>query len=269
MQIAITGGSGTLGTQLVRELTGRGHDVRVLTRRAPERLPAGAVHHAVDLTTGDSLAAALDGADVVVDAANNPRAKRAEVLLVGGTGRLLEAEAAAGVAHHVGVSIVGVDRVPGAYQEVKLRQEAVVKHADVPWTIVRASQFHAFVDRYLRAMARYGILPGMSALLQPVHEREVATVLADTVEAEPSGDTTQFAGPERRTVRDLAQTWRLETGHRAILVPLPTAGKAGRALREGGFTNGGAWTGRATFADWLRERHEGVAPVVASLGSAA
>jgi uncharacterized protein YbjT (DUF2867 family) len=272
MQIAITGGTGTVGSELVSELARRGHEVRVLTRRAPGRLPGGAQHHRVDLATGEGIAAALDGVDAVVDAANSPPKRTpAEQLLVHGTGRLLKAEAAVGVAHHVAISIVGIDRVPGMYYETKLRQEAAVKAAGVPWTIVRATQFHALVDDYLRRAARFGVLPGVALPLQPVHEREVAVVLADTVEAEPSGATTQFAGPDRRTIRELAQTWRLETGHRAAIVPFPVPGKAGRALRDGAFTNPGAWTGRATFGDWLRERREGVvvAPASASVGLAA
>src|SRR3954451_3927752 len=118
MQIAITGGTGTVGSELVRELARRGHELRVLTRRAPERLPAGARHHRVDLTSGEGLVEALAGVDAVVDAANTPpKRTQAERLLVHGTGRLLEAETAAGVAHHVAVSIVGIDRVPGSYHE--------------------------------------------------------------------------------------------------------------------------------------------------------
>jgi uncharacterized protein YbjT (DUF2867 family) len=255
MLIAVTGGTGTLGREVVRELERRGHAVRALSR--------GAAEHPVDLRTGSGLAAALEGADAVIDASNaGPRRRAAEAVLVEGGRRLLAAERAAGVAHHVAVSIVGIERVSAGYYQVKLAQEAVVRDAGVPWTIVRATQFHQKVDLSFAALARFGWLPGAAFQLQPVDPREVAVVLADTAEAEPSGETTQFAGPERRTVRELAQTWRLETGRRALLVPVPLPGRTGRALRAGGLTEPGAWTGRITFAGWLRERAAAPAPPV-------
>jgi uncharacterized protein YbjT (DUF2867 family) len=247
MVIAVTGGTGMAGREVVRELRRRGHEVRSLSRRT-----------GVDLLTGAGLAAALEGADAVIEASNaGPGRRKAEPLLVGGTRRLLDAERAAGVAHHVAVSIVGIDRVPAGYYGVKVAQEAVVREGEVPWTIVRATQFHGLVASYLSRAARFGVLPGPAFPLQPVDPREVAVVLADTVEDEPSGAITQFAGPECRTVRELAQTWRLETGSRARVIPLPVPGATGRALHAGGLTNPGAWRGRIPFGAWLR----GAAPV--------
>jgi uncharacterized protein YbjT (DUF2867 family) len=264
MLVAVTGGTGTLGQEVVRELEARGHDVRVLSR--------GSAEHPVDLTTGAGLDAALAGVEVVVDAANaGPARKAAEAVLVGGTERLLAAEVHAGVAHHVAVSIVGTDRVPYPYYEIKLAQEAVVRGGGVPWTIVRATQFHTEIDKYLRATARFGFLPGAGFPVQPVDPREVALVVAATAEAEPSLATTQFAGPQVRSLRELAHTWREATGRRAVIVPVPLAGATARALRDGGLTNRGAWTGSRTFADWLAERHEAVAAVPSGvrLGGAA
>jgi uncharacterized protein YbjT (DUF2867 family) len=253
MQVAVTGGTGTVGREVVTELSRRGHDVRVLSRRSPA--------HPVDLTTGEGLAAALDGVDVVVDAGNaGPRRKAAEALLVEGTRRLLVAERAAGVRHHVGISIVGIDRVPAGYYGVKLAQEAVVTASPVPWTIVRATQFHGLLDQVFRSMARFRVLPGAAVPLQPVDQGEVAFVLADTAEAEASGAITQFVGPERRSAAELARTWRLETGRRALLVPVPLAGATARALRAGALTNPGAWSGRTTFADWLRGQRTAAPP---------
>jgi uncharacterized protein YbjT (DUF2867 family) len=264
MRIAVIGGTGTLGRDVVRELRGRGHDVRVLSRRSAE--------HPVDLTTGAGLAAALADVEVVVDAANGgPRRRPAEAVLVGGTGRLLAAEAQAGVAHHVGVSIVGTDRVPYPYYKVKLAQEMVVRGGGVPWTVVRATQFHTEVERCFAATARAGVLPGPRFPLQPVDPSEVAAVLADTAEAEPSLATTQFAGPQVRSVRELAHTWREMTGRRAVIVPVPLFGATWRALCAGGLTNRGAWTGHRTFGDWLAARHEaaGAVPAGVRLGGVA
>src|SRR5262245_60209422 len=118
LTIAIAGGTGTVGAEAARELEGRGHDVRVLSRHSPE--------HPVDLRDGSGLAAALDGVDVVVNAANGNRK-----VLVDGTERLLRAAKDAGVRHYVGVSIVGIDRVGGRYYKTKLAQEELIQRSGV------------------------------------------------------------------------------------------------------------------------------------------
>ncbi|MDA0180628.1 NAD(P)H-binding protein [Solirubrobacter phytolaccae] len=228
------GGTGTVGAEAARELTDRGHGVRVLSRHA-EAYP-------VDLSTGEGLARALDGVDVVVDAANGSKK-----VLLEGTERLLRAELDAGVKHHVGVSIVGIDRVGGPYYKLKLAQEAAIRGGGVPWTIVRATQFHPFLAQAFTKSAKLGILPSVSAPLQPVDPREVGRALADTAEAEPSLEITQFAGPEVVSARELARRWRAATGSHAVPVRLP----ATRALRAGALTNPGAWKGSVTFDAWL------------------
>jgi uncharacterized protein YbjT (DUF2867 family) len=145
MKIAIVGGTGTLGRQVAEELRARGHEIRVLSRNAPQ--------YRVDLATGDGLDEALDGCEVVVNASNN-NSKDAAATLVAGTRRLLAAGQAAGVTHHVCVSIVGCELVPMGYFKVKAAQEDVVSRAGVPWTIVRATQFHEYVAAGLDAAAR-------------------------------------------------------------------------------------------------------------------
>ena len=167
MNVAIVGGTGTVGAETARELCSRGHEVRVLARRAPE--------YPVDLTTGEGLARALTGVDVVVDASQGGRN-----VLVDGTARLLRAELEAGVSHHVGVSIVGIDRVGGRYYKTKLDQEAEVARSGVPWTIVRATQFHTLAARTFAASSKLGVLPSVRVPLQPVDPREVGRALADT-----------------------------------------------------------------------------------------
>lgn len=236
MKIAIVGGTGTVGAEAARELGVRGHDVRVLSRHAPE--------FPVDLTTGEGLARALAGVDVVVDAANGSRK-----VLVEGTEQLLRAEAEAGVKHHVGVSIVGIDRVGGPYYKLKLAQEAAIRAGGVPWTIVRATQFHTLVAQAFAKTAKLGVLPSVSAPLQPVDPREVGRALAETAEAAPSFGITQFAGPEVVSARELARRWRAATGSHAVPVRLP----ATRALRDGGLTNPGAGKGQVTFDAWLAQ----------------
>jgi uncharacterized protein YbjT (DUF2867 family) len=235
MVVAVIGGTGTVGAEAARELAARGHDVRVCARHAPE--------YRVDLARGEGLERALAGADVVIDAAQGTRK-----VLLQGTRRLLAAGAAAGVQHHIAVSIVGIDRVGGPYYKLKLAQEAAIRDGGVPWTVVRATQFHALLARGFAGCARAGFVPALNAPLQPVDPHEVGRVLADVAEGAPQRAITSFAGPEIVSVRELARRWRAVTGSRAVAVPLP----APRSLRAGGLTDAEAPRGTVTFEAWLR-----------------
>ncbi|MDR3031753.1 MAG: NAD(P)H-binding protein, partial [Kitasatospora sp.] len=169
MRIAIIGGTGTLGRLAAAELRNRGHEVRVLSRSATE--------YRVDLRTGAGLQEALRGCQAVVDASNDS-SRHAAQLLVEGTRRLLAAEQAAGVALHVGVSIVGCEQVPMSYFRAKAAQENVVQHGPVPWTIVAATQFHELAAATLASAARRRLVPVPGALLQTVAAAEVAAAVA-------------------------------------------------------------------------------------------
>jgi len=244
MTIAIVGGTGTLGRRVAAELEARGNQVRPLSRHAPE--------YRVDLATGDGLGPALAGCDVVVDASNSSARKPAGIL-VDGSRRLLEAGAAAGVKHHVCVSIVGCDQVPIGYYRAKSDQERVVGQGAVPWSIVRSTQFHELVGTVLAAAGRWRVLPMPRGVLQPVACADAARAIADVAQGAPLNRCLTVAGPEVREVRDLARTWREVTGHRALLVPMPVPGTVGRALRSGALTAPRPDVrGTTGFADWLR-----------------
>jgi uncharacterized protein YbjT (DUF2867 family) len=246
MRVAITGGTGTLGKSVAEVLRARGHEVRVLSRHAPE--------HRVDLTTGEGLAEALTGCDAVVDASNptTVSAKAATAVLVDGGRRLLAAEQAAGVGHHVCVSIVGCANVPVGYYRVKIEQENLVKGGPVPWTIVRATQFHDLVAQWFGALAKWRIMPMPSVPVQTVSVDEVAQAVADELERGARRGYVEVAGPEIVDMRDLSRTWMRATGRRALSVPLPLPGKLGRALRARGLTASEPDVrGELTFAAWL------------------
>ncbi len=167
MQVAVVGGTGAVGAPLVATLIERGNDVRVLSRGPTgPKPPAGASHRRIDLVSGSGLAEALDGVEVVVDAANSQ--KRANEVLVEGTRRLLEAEAAAGVRHHLGISVLGCDRVPLKYYRYKLAQEAKLAAGEVPWSLLRATQFHPLLAGIFAAAARRRLRPtGSSRSIRP------------------------------------------------------------------------------------------------------
>jgi uncharacterized protein YbjT (DUF2867 family) len=250
VRIAVTGGTGTLGAPLVAELAARRDDVLVLSRKPPRKLPDGAAHRRVDLTDGAGLDEALAGVEVVVDASNSsPR--DAGPVLVEGTQRLLRAGAAAGVRHHVGISIVGCDRVPIAYYKVKVEQEQAIAAGEVPWSLLRATQFHHLLAWAFESAARRRVSPRGSARLQPVDVRMVALRLAEAAHREPEGRLHDIAGPEPSTLGDLARVWSHVKGRRLLPLRIPMVGKVGRPLREGALCDESAAGGGPTFQHWL------------------
>src|SRR5438067_7744754 len=245
MTIAIIGGTGTLGRAVVDVLRSRGPDVRAVSRHSPD--------YPADLTTGEGLDAALHGCDAVVDASNGPSSGKAAAVLVDGSRRLLEAEARAGVRHHVCVSIIGIDEVPMRYYKVKVAQERVVEQGPVSWTIVRATQFHDLLGMLLATTVRWRVLPAVKALFQPVEVREVAAAVAGVAAGDPRRGRLTVAGPEVHDLRSLGRLWCAATGRRALPVPLPLVGRIGGALGRGALTCAAPDVrGSVTFAEWLR-----------------
>jgi uncharacterized protein YbjT (DUF2867 family) len=248
-----------LGRAVADELRRRGETVRVLSRRSQD--------HPVDMTTGEGLGAALAGCSAVVDASNNPNAKKARELLVDGTRRLSAAAKAAGVQHLVSVSIIGCERVPFGYYRIKVEQEQAVAQSQVPWTIVRATQFHGFLADTFAMTAKAGVVPMLNVPMQTVAVADVAAVIADSLAAGPRGDTVAVAGPEVADARTLARTWKRVRHSRALPVPVPLPGKIGRALREGALTAAaapspdGVVRGSVTFGQWMAA--QGAAPAAA------
>jgi uncharacterized protein YbjT (DUF2867 family) len=230
MNVAIVGGTGTVGREAADALRRRGHAVQVLSRA-----------NGVDLRS--ALGDALLGAEVVVHAAGGDRD-----VLVGGSARLL---VAAPDAHHVLLSAVGAGRVPLRRFRDKAAQEEVVRTGRAPFTILRATFVHGHVAERLRRAARAGVLPCGPLRLQPLAAAEVGRALADIAEVDPSGAVARLAGPEILSLTELGRQWRAATGAHALALPLPLPGAAGRALRAGALTDPGAWRGRLRFAEWL------------------
>ncbi|GAA1126460.1 NAD(P)H-binding protein [Kribbella jejuensis] len=234
--ILVTGGTGTLGRPTVARL--QGHRVRVLSRKS------GADHVVGDLTTGQGLA--LDGFDIVVHLATSQGKRDVE------QARKLLA-AAAGVQHLIVMSIAGIDRIPLPYYRYKLEAERLVAASGVPYTILRATQFHNLVDMVLSAQRFLPAVFAPAVPLQPIAVEEVADRLAELVEQPPlNGRATDIGGPERRSVVDLAHMWKQARAIRRPVVPLRLPGRTFRAFAAGDATVDGPEYGKLTFTDYLR-----------------
>lgn len=195
--------------------------------------------------------AGLTGCDVAIDASNDS-SKRAAATLVDGTRRLLAAEAAARVSHHICVSIVGCDRIPLRYFRVKTAQERAVEDGMVPWTIVRATQFHELLAMSLASASRWRVMPLPRGTLQTIAVREVAHAIAGIAENVPLRRRVLVAGPERNELRELARAWNTVTGRRVALLPIPLPGAIGQALRAGALTaEAPDVLGTTSFNTWL------------------
>ena len=227
-EILVTGGTGSLGHRVVNRLRGPGYEVRTLSRSARG---VGVVRG--DLRTGEGLAQALKGVGVLIHCASSPTKTRQTD--VEGTGHLLEAAGRAGVSHVVFISIVGVDRNPYLpYYRAKLEAERIVERAPMPWTILRATQFHEFVLKQIRLLERIPIMMAPRGfLLQPIDIGEVADRLVELSLSEPAGRVPDIGGPEIKTLPDLARSYLKATGRPRRVVEVPVPGKAARALREG------------------------------------
>jgi uncharacterized protein YbjT (DUF2867 family) len=263
MLVLVVGGTGRLGRLVVGELAARGHSVRVLSRQVtPSSFSAPAATCVRgDLLTGEGVAAAVSDVDAVVDTVNAGR--HAGSVLVDGTQGLVAAAAAAGVRHVVGIGIVGAEAIAPLvpYYRVKVAQEEVLQHSDVPWTLLRATQFHDFVAQLVSGLARLPVLPVPGIRYQPIDRGEVAVALADAVEGEPGGRLPDIAGPQALPLVDFARTWLAaqRRDQRAVAVPLPT--RYGRRLREGALCNPHRSVGQVTFSQWAAAHAPGGAHV--------
>jgi uncharacterized protein YbjT (DUF2867 family) len=250
MRVAVVGGTGALGSRVAARLVERGDEVLVLSRGASGApVPAGASHRQVDVTTGAGLAEALAGVGTVLDA-TEARGRPSRVL-VDGTRRVLEAEAEAGVGHHLAISVVNCDRIPTPYHRAKAAGEEAVAAGRVPWSILRATQFHMLLGHILAGAARLALRPTGAAPIQPVDVGVVAERLAAAVHEGPGGRLPDLAGPEVRPLGELSRAFAEARGRRLLPLRVPTAGRLGRALRDGALCEPAAATAGPTFEDWL------------------
>jgi len=252
MLIAVIGGTGMVGTEVVGHLAAEGHEVRILSRRPPATAPAGSTHHPIDLRSREGLDAAISGADVVVDVANER--KSARKILVEGTEDLLKRCEALSISHYVGISIVGCEKIGLDYYVAKTAQEEVIKAAPIGWSLLRATQFHELIDFLFTTTGKFRFSPVASIPVQPIAAAVVARELARIATGEPTRRADQIAGPQVESLRELSRTWRRTEGRKALPLPVWLPGRSGRELRNGALTDPGSAAAGPSFADWLARK---------------
>jgi uncharacterized protein YbjT (DUF2867 family) len=244
MKIIVIGGTGLIGTKVVKNLRDKGHEV-----------VAASPSKGINTVTGEGLAGALVGAKVVVDVANAPSWEDKAVLEFFETsGRnLLAAEAAAGVGHHVALSVVGTERLlASGYFRAKMAQENLIKASPIPYTIVRATQFFEFVGGIAQAATEGQTVRLPPVLMRPVVSDDVAAVMAEAALAKPLNGTVDLAGPEPIRQDDLVRQFLNATGDARTVITDPKALYYGIAVNDQSLTPGdNPRLGPTRFADWL------------------
>ncbi len=255
MKVLITGGTGTLGREVASQAAREGYGVRIGSRRGRSRVFSSeydSVH--IELSDGTDLEKAVDGVDAVVHAASDPR--KAKAVDVEGTRYLVEACRAAGVGHMIYVSIVGVDDIPLAYYRCKRRAEQLVEDGGVPFSILRATQFHSLIDGMFSAAARFPLVMPLPTdfQVQSVASAEVATRLVTSLNDGPSGRLPDFGGPEVMTIAEAAEQWHRIKGVRKRVVRVPIPGRIASGFRAGKnvVPSGEGEHGSLRFTEWLK-----------------
>jgi uncharacterized protein YbjT (DUF2867 family) len=265
--ILLTGGTGTLGRIVGPLLRAAGRDVRVLSRHAQPSPhtdidigngSVGAGFVIGDLATGDGVDAAVEGVDTIVHCAGSAKGDEDKAR------RLIEAASRAGVRHLVYISVVGAERVPVVsavdramfgYFASKRAAELVVERSGVPWTTLRASQFHDLALMTATQMAKLPVIPVPAGVkFQPVDTREVAERLVELTLAEPSGLAPDMAGPRVYRMGDLLRSYLIASHRRRVLLPVRLPGKAALAIRAGANLAPDRAVGRRTWESFLAER---------------
>lgn len=246
MKVVVIGGSGLIGAKVVKNLQERGHEVVSASRST-----------GVNTVTGQGLALALVNAEVVIDVANSPsfEEKAALEFFEKSGANLFREEAKAKVKHHIGLSVVGTDRLlSSGYFRAKLAQENLIKSSNIPYTLLRATQFFEFVGAIADSATVGKEVRLPHALLQPIAAEDVASTLADIVDQAPKNGMVELAGPELIPLDELVGRFLSATRDGRKVVTDSTALYFGLELNDQTLNPGpGARIGKIHFNDWLKK----------------
>jgi len=246
MKIVIIGGSGLIGSKLVRKLREKGH----------EAVPASP-DSGVNTLTGEGLAEAIDGASVVIDVSNSPSFDDAAVLkfFSTSTSNLLDAERAAGVGHHVALSVVGTERLAeSGYFRGKIAQETLIRESSIPYSIVHATQFFEFSKSIADGATDGDTVRLAPVLIQPMAAEDVATAVARIAVGPPVNGVVEIAGPEALRLDELARRYLSARDDRRTVIADPRARYFGAILGERTLVPGDdASLSETRYEEWLRQ----------------
>lgn len=246
MKIVVIGGTGLIGSKLVKKLGEHGHEAI-----------AASPDTGVNTLTGEGLGEVLQGADVVIDVSNSPSFEAEKVMdfFKTSTGNLLAEEAKAGVKHHVALSVVGTDRLPdSAYFRAKAAQEKLIRESSIPYSIVHATQFYEFVKSIVASATDGNSVRMSPALIQPMSADDVAGAVGRTAVGEPVNGIIEVGGPKEWRIDELVRT-ALAARHdpREVITDVDAL-YFGAKLQERSLLPGsGAKLGETQFEDWLAQ----------------
>jgi uncharacterized protein YbjT (DUF2867 family) len=254
--ILVTGGTGTLGRLVVLRLRDAGCEVRVLSRRSREA-GEGIEFVTGDLATTEGIEAAVEGAEIIVHCAGSTKGDEDKAL------NLIRAASRAGARHLVFISVVGADKIPIAsgidramfgYFGSKLAAERLVTDSGLPWTTLRATQFHDLILKTAQQMTRMPVVPVPVGRFQPVDAGEVAARLVELALGAPAGLVPDLAGPRVYEMAELVRGYMRAHGKRRPIMPVRLPGKAARAVRAGANLAPDRAVGRRTWEEFLAEQ---------------
>jgi len=249
MKIVVIGGTGLIGSKTVAILRQGGHDV-----------VAASPNTGVNTITGQGLKEAMAGSQAIIDLANSPSFEDRAVLefFTTSEGNLLPAETAAGVRHHVALSIVGTDRSDNGYFRAKVAQEKLIETSGIPYTIIRSTQFLEFLGGIAASSADGNIVKLSPGLFQPIAADDVAAIVADVALAAPRNGIIDIAGPERAPFNEFVARYLKALGDPREVVRDPEARYFGGRVEERSLVPlGEARLGRIGFDEWLRRSQAG------------
>jgi uncharacterized protein YbjT (DUF2867 family) len=245
MRIVVIGASGLIGSKVSAKLAEHGHEIVAAS-------PASGVN----TLTGEGLADAVQGAQVVIDLANSPSFADDDVMAFFDTAttNLMAAERAAGVGHHVALSVVGAERLPDSgYLRAKCRQEELIRGSGIPYSIIHATQFFEFVRRIADSATEGDTVRLPPVLFQPIAAQDVARAVGRTAVGEPLDGVVEIAGPDRFRFDELVRTTLRADGDPREVIADPGARYFGTTLQERSLVPGdGARLGEVRFEEWLR-----------------
>jgi uncharacterized protein YbjT (DUF2867 family) len=253
MKIVIIGGSGLIGSKVVRKLSEQGN----------EAVPASP-NTGVNTLTGEGLADVLHGADVVVDVSNSPSFEDTAVLnfFRTSTTNLLQAELAAGVRHHVALSVVGTDRLSeSGYMRAKIAQEKLIEQSSIPYSIIHATQFFEFIKGIADGATDGDTVRLAPVLIQPMAAEDVATEVAKVAVGAPLNGIVELGGPEQFRVDELVRRYLAARDDRRSVIADPNARYYGAKLGERTLVpDNNAIIGEIRFDNWLSRQFVGATP---------